>query len=93
MSATARKFRAPSIAAVASELKGYKVWLDVENPEADIRLQVTDGGCWAVHFGDSSYDQDHRGYWGASSIDRRTNCRELARELIDQCADHFYQCQ
>lgn len=52
----------------------------------DVRLQVTPGG-WSTHTGDSSYDQDHRGFWGSSSMDGRTNCRELAKDLIDQARD------
>lgn len=49
----------------------------------DVRLQVSEGG-WSVHTWDSSYDQDHRGFWGASSMDERTNCYDLAKDLIDQ---------
>ena len=54
----------------------------------DVRLQVWDDGKWAVHVCSSDFDQDLRGYWGASllSYDRQ-NLTELARDLIDQCAD------
>ena len=54
----------------------------------DVRLQVWDNGKWAVHVCSSDYDLDHRGYWGASllSYDRQ-NLTDLARDLIDQCAD------
>ena len=54
----------------------------------DVRLQVWEDGNWAVHVCPSDYDQDHRGYWGASllSYDRQ-NLTELARGLIEQCAD------
>ena len=53
-----------------------------------VRLQVWDDGRWAVHVCSSDYDQDHRGYWGASylSYDRQ-NLTDLARDLIGQCAD------
>src|SRR5690606_813072 len=34
----------------------------------DVRLQVYEDGDWAIRFGDSSYDQDHRGFWGASIV-------------------------
>ena len=54
----------------------------------DVRLQVWEDGNWAVHVGLSDFDQDHRGYWGASCLSYdRQNLTELARELIDQCAD------
>lgn len=61
--------------------------------DIDVRLQVVPGEGWSVHTGDSSYDLDHRGYWGAGSLDSRTNCRELARELIGEAADHMAQCE
>ena len=53
-----------------------------------VRLQVHGNGNWAVHVCSPDYDLDHRGYWGASllSYDRQ-NLTELARDLIDQCAD------
>ena len=54
----------------------------------DVRLQVLENGDWAVHVCSPDYDQDHRGYWGASCISYdRQNLTELARDLIDQCAD------
>lgn len=56
-------------------------WVDI-----DVRLQVGERG-WSVHTGDPSYDQDHRGFWGASSMDGRTNCYDLAKDLIDQARD------
>lgn len=83
--------RMPSVKAVAAELRNYKLYME-RGEEADVRLQVGEEGYWHLHFGDASYDLDHTGYWGASDIDRHTNCRELARELIDQCADHAAQC-
>lgn len=86
------KVRMPSIKSVARELRGYKSYLE-KGGDADVRLQVMDDGGWCVHMGDASYDQDHRGFWGASGLTRSTNCVELARELIDQCADHAAQCE
>ena len=54
----------------------------------DVRLQVLDDGRWAVHVCPSDYDQDHRGYWGASCLSYdRQNLTDLARDLISQCAD------
>lgn len=55
----------------------------------DVRLQLHDGS-WELHTGDSSYDQDHRGYWGASSISRgatRRECMDTARSLINEALD------
>lgn len=92
--------RMPSIKAVAAELRRCKPrkgdYPDERDPEQsdviDVRLQVYEAGDWAVHTGDSSYDQDHRGFWGASSLSPTSNCREVAIDLIDQCADHAAQC-
>jgi hypothetical protein len=87
----------PSIKAVAEELRLVKPRKGDYGPDRegfegfDVRLQVYDDGHWAIRTGDSSYDQDHRGYWGASSIDHTTSCRELAVDLIDQAAEHAAQ--
>lgn len=83
--------RFPSIKDVASGLAGIKRSLGDDIPETDVRLQVMSDGMWCIHSGDSSYDQDHRGHWGESSIDRKSNCRDLARDLIEQAKEHAAQ--
>lgn len=60
------------------------------DPEIDIRLQVWEGGSWTVHTGASDYDQDHSGFWGASSVAASFTpalLRETARDLINQAID------
>lgn len=52
----------------------------------DVRLNVQPDG-WTVNTGDPSYDLDHRGVWGCGAMSRRTNCRELAAELIGEARD------
>lgn len=49
---------------------------------------------WAVQTGDNSFTGSAYGfaYWGVSALYRRTNCRELARELIEQIAEQWWQC-
>lgn len=67
-------------------------WDDCDTGEGkwiDVRLQVYPSGHWAVHLGPSDYDSDHRGYWGASSISPRSNCKKLAKELIEQALESF----
>lgn len=60
-----------------------------ECESCDVRLQVYPDGAWAIRVGPSDYDQDHRGFWGASCIPRgRFNTTDLARDLISQCRDH-----
>jgi hypothetical protein len=79
----------PSIQVVAAELHAAKVHL-AKGQDVDVRLQVTDGD-WTVHTGDASFDTDHRGYWGAGTLTRQTNSREVARDLIDQAKDDHAQ--
>ena len=63
----------------------YERWLDV-------RLQVYPDGRWAVRFGSSDYDQDHHGYWGASSVPgsgRRFDAVAVAKNLIKQAKEQY----
>lgn len=83
--------RFPSIEAVAEALRDVNA--NVEG-ECDVRLQVYEDGQWAIRYGLSDYDSDHRGFWGASSIPgavkgraRRFDSREIARELIEQARE------
>lgn len=88
----------PTVAELTKELAHHKRWLrtmfsrEEFREGGDVRLQVTDGG-WALRTGDSSYDLDHSGYWGAGWVGPGTNCRELARELINEARDHKAQCE
>lgn len=98
MTTTKRKVAMPTIKEVAAELRAEKPYIEDSfddgegNVGIDVRLQVLPSGAWALRAGDSSYDYDHRGFWGSGFLARQTNCRELARELIDQCAEHAAQC-
>lgn len=61
-----------------------------DEPSIDIRLRILANGEWSYHTGDSSYDQDHRGYWGSASVgpdDSDLLCRTIAWDLIDQVAE------
>ncbi len=54
--------------------------------ESDIRLQMR-GENWSLHYGDASYDQDHRGFWGAGSVQTTYDLADLeavAQDLIEQ---------
>jgi hypothetical protein len=81
----------PTIQDVSDEV--YSHVQDLKNwqiDEGDIRLQVYENGGWIVRTGDASFDTDHSGFWGASSIASNANkrqCRETARELIGQARD------
>lgn len=59
----------------------------------DARLRVH-AGSWQLLTGSSDYDQDHRGAWGSASIPYACTwkeAREIARELIDDCAESAAQ--
>jgi len=64
----------------------FDAW-EEENTEdcyCDIRLQYFEGGV-ALHTGDPSYDLDHRGHWGYSSITPEfCDPNEIAKDLIEQ---------
>lgn len=89
--------RFPSIKDVAAELRSVNAMSfdESDDPEGlgiDVRLQVYENGDWAVRWGLSDYDQDHRGYWGASSVpgnNHRCNTTDIARDLIDQARDDY----
>ncbi len=100
------KLKFPSIKEITDEIISYRDYLknnfdpkDIEDEEGnaggDCRLQVLEG-CWQVHTGDSSYDTDHRGFWGASSVSieaTKKDCREIARDLIGQATEHYFESQ
>jgi hypothetical protein len=66
---------------------------DENDPDAtDVRLQVRTwrGNDWGIRTGDSSYDQDHRGFWGAGRIspyDTDHCIGETANDLVDQALE------
>ncbi len=63
-----------------------------EDAYIDVRLQVMEDDSWGIHTGDSGFDVDHRGYWGASSLSHDSNCREVAHELLGEAKEHAAQC-
>lgn len=80
----------PSIKDVAHDLRAINA--NIEG-ECSVRLQVYGNGQWIVRFGLPDYDQDHRGFWGCSEIpgSRRFNSREVARDLINQAREAYFQ--
>lgn len=83
----------PVVEAVAVALRDVRDYLRRERfADTDVRLQVHDG--WAVHHGDASFDQDHRGLWGAGSVSARDSLatlRETARGLVSEVLDAWYE--
>jgi hypothetical protein len=99
-----RRPHAPSVAQVAAQLRAIKrtgIYDDYRAFDGDDipGIQIT-LGCdlehrdrWAIQTGDNSYTGCAYGfaYWGVSGLYRRTNCRELAKELIEQCTEQWWQ--
>lgn len=97
----------PSIRAVARELRSIYADAvtatdsgdstaadDNDGSTIDVRLQVQASGAWGLQWGDPSYDTNHRGFWGASSVParrRRWSSIAVARDLIAQCRDDHAQ--
>ena len=96
---TAHKQPWPKLAEIVAELKWANKQVEASkvNPSEDwteVRLQVMDDGEWILHIGLSDYDQDHRGYWGASHVPgggRRFNATAVARDLLEQAKEHHAQ--
>lgn len=77
-----------ALVSALSDLKSY----GPEITEMDVRLQVipSESMDWYIRTGDAQYDTDHRGAWGASSIDTTytiDQLREVAKDLISQADD------
>ena len=92
--------RFPSIASVTAALKEARgearKYLNAgEGEDMDVRLQVYEDGAWALRTGLSDYDQDHRGFWGASSITGGClikHLRDTAADLLEQVRDAHASC-
>ena len=66
-----------------------------DEPSIDIRLRYH-SGLWYLYSGDSSYDQDHRGCWGASCVTASMDAddaKSVAAELLDQVLEDMASCQ
>lgn len=85
--------RFPSVRAIASTLKDIQRELDpADTEDCDVRLQVYPNGQWAVRWGLSDYDQDHRGFWGCSSVsptDSNLMLRVVTKQLLEQVKNAY----
>lgn len=64
--------------------------LDGADFPLDVRYQLFADGSCNFHSGDASYDTDHRGYWGASSVAADatdTDLYSIAEDMIEQALD------
>jgi hypothetical protein len=80
---------AREIRALAKEVARYGAFEGGEPPE--LRLQVYPDGTWALRWGLSDYDLDHRGFWGAAYLPRPREkasvFESVARSLIEQATE------
>jgi len=85
----------PTIAALASALTDAKRHIDNDMtregdtcPSMDVTLACGVNG-YALQLGDNSFTGSAYSFphWGVSTLYRRSNARELARDLIDQCRE------
>lgn len=88
-----RSYKMPSKKEVQVALSAIKRDVRPDEEGLEVRLQVYENGDWAVRWGDSSYDQDHRGAWGCGILSSKSNCRTLAADLLDDCEEHASQLQ
>lgn len=58
-------------------------------PGMQVTIGANEDGQWNYQTGDNSYTGGAYGlpYWGVISLYRRSNCRELANDAIEQIAD------
>lgn len=85
----------PSIKDLAHALTDAKKHIDDDmkheddcQPSIDVTLACDESG-FALQLGDNSFTGSAYFYrhWGVSCLYRRTNSRELARDLINQCLE------
>lgn len=86
----------PSVDDVVNSLTEINTYDTEDEDGISVRLQVYEDGQWAVRWGLSDYDQDHREYWGVSSVDGNNNksCdfKAIAANLIEECKEHAAVC-
>lgn len=92
------EFEWPEPSGVEDILRSIHRKYALKDEDTDVRFRMHNG-CWQILWGLSDYDQDHRGYWGASSIPSATEgltqeqALEIAKELIEQAKDDHAQDQ
>ena len=87
--------KTPSIKDLAAALSQAKrhidddmIAMDDSAPSIDVTLACGETG-YALQLGDNSFTGSAYGFphWGVSGLYRNSNCRELAKDLIEQCRE------
>ena len=89
--------KTPTIKEIASLLKGLKRHIDAdcrayedsETPSILVTVGCDSQGSWSYQTGDTSFIGGAYGfpYWGQTALERRSNCLELARDIIEELKD------
>lgn len=70
----------------------YRAFEDDDVPGIQLTIGTnSDLSDWSFQTGDNSYigGAYHYPYWGVIGVYRNSNCRDLAREIIDQIRDQI----
>lgn len=87
----------PTIQDVAWELRALNASLD---RETTVRFEILTDGRWWIHAGDSKNDIDGHSYGSSGKVPgctgkhhkpRKFPSEELAKHLIDEAADEYFQ--
>jgi|688.fasta_scaffold218520_2 hypothetical protein len=87
--------KTPTIKDLAAELAYARrhidddmIAMDETAPSIEVTLACDETG-YALQLGDNSFSGPAYSFrhWGVASIYRNSNCRELARDLIEQCRE------
>lgn len=62
---------------------------DDNTPGMLVTFGLDPDGTWAYQTGDNSFSGGAYGfhYWGLAYLNRRSNCKELARDAFEECAN------
>lgn len=80
---------AQDLVSVSSGVEPDMIAGGCDEPRIDVRIQYHDG-TFTLRTGDASYDQDHRGCWGCSSVGEELSlddAKGIAMDLLDQVLD------
>lgn len=67
---------------------------DDNTPGMQVTLATTGGGSWSYQTGDNSYSGGcySHPHWSVISLYRRSNCTELASEIVEELAGMVEEC-
>ena len=91
---------ARDFAALLRELKpqihdDYRAHEEATLPSMQVTIGISADGSWSYQTGDNSYTGGAYGhaFWGTVDLHRRSNCKELARDAVEQAADQMSEAQ